>query len=955
MARVVMAVYAWGGRKTEYGYQFPPFYEGFINELQQNGNEVLVYANADTFGYQFEEDIPNNILSELKEFNPDLFIFFSNKFWDVSEHFDCPIIVYGDDSPVIYSNKKALAKKRNRYLYIVSQQTDIQEVVDYFKVDKTQIAYMPFVTSIMNRKTKKNKNIVFCGSVWLWDGCQEVVSYMKTSPNTKDAIFNQKYSQMLIKYPLIDQDTLYQKTIKELGYKSDKKLDIKNREIYVGRWSGVNRMKYLQSIADLGLEIYGNHWAQNSMAYFPDLALCWNSQSIAGISEWENLLNHSHIGFNVSHLQAKDGFSWRVVDTMGSGACLVTNYSPALDRLFKKNKIPSYTSQYEARELCQKILKNPNMEKDIVAYCNEKINQGFRHKHLLKNIEDFIGVPLTNISQSIKENKTIMLQVRNQALQSKPKSEISTKEQKNWIFKDKIQYKIWKHLNKYFNKTIDQGYIKSSFSNKIRYKIMKYLSKKLVKKNIILSQNNFEDKVRYAIKNKSSIFCEPLDNLLKKQGLLSNNILSILKSNTIPKELMWKYLPIAKDNTVESIIKCASYQSLNQIILRQLREKLKIQKKVRVAFYVQKIFQYESLFREMEKDPLFEPFIVVIPDKFRHLNTSTDETIEIYKEYKETYDSVYLGYDFNQNKPIDFIDKIDILFFSIPYSGMHYPEHFIWHALTNRVLTCFQNYGYFTTKWGRTNIAITGFFNCCWKIFTDSVETFHDLQVYQPLHAQNAVITGYCKMDGLAQYQQKVPNKRKTILICPHHTVWDFNGICLSNFLQYAEFFLELPKKFPQVDFIFRPHPLLFYNLVYSKKIWTEEQKNEYLKKMTSYRNVTFDDNISFFESFAKSDACIHDCGSFTAEYLYTENPCCYMLKNKAEIDEQFLPIGKECLEVYYQAYSQTEIEKFIQSVVIEENDPLKDKRKILAKKIKVNYPNVGKYILNYLKKELFS
>ncbi len=503
-----------------------------------------------------------------------------------------------------------------------------------------------------------------------------------------------------------------------------------------------------------------------------------------------------------------------------------------------------------------------------------------------------------------------------------------------FYIRNKIYYKIWKHYYKYFVKKLDRNVLLSGCYNKTCYKLIKFLSANLVKNNIILKQDVFLDKVNKAFTERSDCV----------QNFMS-----------VPEELRWQYMPVVKPQTMDAIIKYASYQRLNQIILLQLREKLKIQKKVRVAFYVQKIFQYESLFREMEKDPLFEPFIVVIPDKLRHLNTSTDETIEIYKEYKEKYDSVYLGYDFNQNQPIDFIDKIDILFFSIPYAGMHYSEQFIWHALTNRVLTCFQNYGYFTTKWGRTNIAVTPFFNCCWKVFTDSVETFHDLQVYQPLHAQNAVITGYCKMDGLAQYQQKVPNKRKTILICPHHTVWDFNGICLSNFLQYAEFFLELPKKFPQVDFIFRPHPLLFYNLVYSKKIWTEEQKNEYLKKMTSYRNVTFDDNISFFESFAKSDACIHDCGSFTAEYFYTENPCCYMLKNKAEIDEQFLPIGKECLEVYYQAYSQTEIEKFIQSVVIEENDPLKDKRKILAKKIKVNYPNVGKYILNYLKKELFS
>lgn len=73
-------------------------------------------------------------------------------------------------------------------------------------------------------------------------------------------------------------------------------------------------------------------------------------------------------------------------------------------------------------------------------------------------------------------------------------------------------------------------------------------------------------------------------------------------------------------------------------------------------------------------------------------------------------------------------------------------------------------------------------------------------------------------MDKLASIEYK--NKtRKQILLCPHHTI-NTKELDLSNFLTYSDLFLELPQLYPDVDFIFRPHPLLKYNLT---KYWGEQ------------------------------------------------------------------------------------------------------------------------------------
>jgi hypothetical protein len=99
-------------------------------------------------------------------------------------------------------------------------------------------------------------------------------------------------------------------------------------------------------------------------------------------------------------------------------------------------------------------------------------------------------------------------------------------------------------------------------------------------------------------------------------------------------------------------------------------------------------------------------------------------------------------------------------------------------------------------------------------------------------------ISGYAKMDKLASTKLKL-NTKKQILLCPHHTVHN-KDLEPSNFLQYLDLFLELPKLYPDVDFIFRPHQLLKYNLI---NYWGDEKTNKYYETIISYPNVVYDNN----------------------------------------------------------------------------------------------------------------
>ncbi len=162
-----------------------------------------------------------------------------------------------------------------------------------------------------------------------------------------------------------------------------------------------------------------------------------------------------------------------------------------------------------------------------------------------------------------------------------------------------------------------------------------------------------------------------------------------------------------------------------------------------------------------------------------------------------------------------------------------------------------------------------------------------------------------------------------------------------------------MPAIYPNVDFIFRPHPLLFINLE-NNKIWSKEQIKNYIHTLTSYTNVSYENGGDYFESFIRSDALIHDCGSFIAEYLYLDKPECFIFQNKQQIDHEFTNNGKKVLEHLYMAQTEKDIIDFIDNIVIKNMDFLKEKRIQFAKEnIRFNHPYATQCIMDFIKMEL--
>ena len=162
---------------------------------------------------------------------------------------------------------------------------------------------------------------------------------------------------------------------------------------------------------------------------------------------------------------------------------------------------------------------------------------------------------------------------------------------------------------------------------------------------------------------------------------------------------------------------------------------------------------------------------------------------------------------------------------------------------------------------------------------------------------------------------------KKKVIFAPHHSI--DNPKYPSVFLEVCEEMLKVAEKYSKdIQFVFKPHQVLKFKL---QQLWGVEKTEEYYKRWDALENTQLVSD-GYVDLFLTSDAMIHDCGSFTTEYLFTQKPVMYMCSG-SDMTDKFNEFGIHSFNCHYQGRSSDDIERFLQEVVIEGNDPMRPKR----------------------------
>lgn len=382
-----------------------------------------------------------------------------------------------------------------------------------------------------------------------------------------------------------------------------------------------------------------------------------------------------------------------------------------------------------------------------------------------------------------------------------------------------------------------------------------------------------------------------------------------------------------KFNSVYEKIAIFKVVSLQKKALKKVSQKERI-KCVFLALF-EEVWKVEEVYKLMEDDHRFDPVILVCPIVDYGHENMIQRMNQCFDSFKKKGYNVLKSFDERTKSFLDIRKALepDILIYTNPYKGLIDDRYYITNFLD--ILTIYVPY-YFGESNNYNLMCNLPFHNLLWRFYQETI--YH--KDYSRLHsynrARNVVVTGYPGIENLispnviqsAMVWKGADVKMKRIIWAPHHTI-DKNSLCnYSCFMRYSAFMIEMARKYcNEVQFVFKPHPLLKNKL---EKIWGKKEIEDYYACWEEMPNTCVKEG-EYADLFLTSDAMIHDSGSFLIEYLYVNKPVMRTL-NEVPLEKTFNPFALKCLEQYYLANNEVEIEKFILNV-INNVDPLKEQR----------------------------
>ena len=360
---------------------------------------------------------------------------------------------------------------------------------------------------------------------------------------------------------------------------------------------------------------------------------------------------------------------------------------------------------------------------------------------------------------------------------------------------------------------------------------------------------------------------------------------------------------------------------LRLLILREVRKN----RSVNVFFIISSLpmWRLQTLYDRLMQDPRYHLCIILIPfDTF-----SVEQQNSSISELRSYFDSRSITYlDASRDVISEDCWKAmnpQIIFYQQMYSTMYHGTFSINNNLDK--LICYLPYALLTVKgdW----VYNTKFTNCAWRLFYPTKLHADYAQTHSYNHGKNIRVVG--EPDAALfgkEHDIRVNGNNKQVIWAPHYSIVGGGKLHRASFLWMADMMLKLAAEYKNsITFIIKPHPRLISTL-YSLPEWGKQNTDLYFDRWAKGDNTRIETG-QYIELFKSSDAMIHDCGSFTAEYLFTGKPVMFISSNIEKVYDELDYFGSKCLDLHYHGSTRKDIVSFLETVVLKDEDPLKKER----------------------------
>lgn len=412
----------------------------------------------------------------------------------------------------------------------------------------------------------------------------------------------------------------------------------------------------------------------------------------------------------------------------------------------------------------------------------------------------------------------------------------------------------------------------------------------------------------------------------------------------IIKKILWRlyYLKLLK------WMKSVQYRMRISTLLNRIRKK----DKLRIIFFLPNLgmWKYETLFSLLLSDDYFEPYLIPFPHPWH----SKDEQMRFFEDIRQycQYKGFPMieGYDIQSGIYVSSKElNPDIVVYTQPYNTGY--EFWKIEQFWDKAIFFYTPYS--VPIENDTVFHFNLLQNISWKLFYPSPMVKSLFKTNMLTKGNNLEFVGNPLYDQFIQTtalgrEWKIKDQAmKRIIWAPHHSILPDDYLHNSNFLEMAEEMLALGTEYSdRVQFAFKPHPYLLEKLY---KVWGVERADAYYNKWCDLPNATLVVG-DYVDLFLSSNGMIHDCASFMCDYLYVKKPVMFFCKR--DTGENLSPYGAGCLSMHYKGNSIQDVRAFIEKVILNGMDTMKEEREGFYKKqlLPPNSKSVGKNMYDILK-----
>ena len=358
---------------------------------------------------------------------------------------------------------------------------------------------------------------------------------------------------------------------------------------------------------------------------------------------------------------------------------------------------------------------------------------------------------------------------------------------------------------------------------------------------------------------------------------------------------------------------------------------------------------YQYIYEKFASDDRYNVKVVIsVYDMLRNKKYSyldiEAKALEGYNFFKKQGITAEFAYDFVRRKYLDLRHfSPDIVFYDEPQSitKVQSPD-----VVSKYALTMYCSYGSCISN-GNNEHEET--YKSLTTYFVDNDFTKKNLLEYG-FCADNLVVAGQPKIDAYLKpinFENKLwKTDKKHIIFAPHFSFSDATELKFGTFNWNYKFFFDYAKNHPEFEFILKPHPSLKREIV-KRKLMSFSDMQSYFKGWDELENAAVDESGNYLDMFRTSDLLITDCNSFLFEYLPSKKPVIQLINPKSKGHNEF---GKKIIEGYYKAHNISEIEEYIEKILIKGEDSLKEKRQeIIDNILKIPTNGVSQVVYDYV------